>query len=229
MLKWDQVGERLYETGTDRGVLFVTDADGKYGEGVAWNGLTGVSNSPDGAETTPQYADNQIYINLVSAENYKGTINALMSPPEFDVCDGTVSPVEGVGITQQTRRTFGFAYRTLIGNDVSGTDKGYKIHLVYGAIASPSSREYSTTNDSPEALGLSWDFSTTPVEVTGMKSTAYIVIDSTLADPAALKALEDMLYGDGEDNATATLPTPDELIELMKSKSTTTTTTTTGE
>lgn len=218
-IKWNQTGENKYETGLDQGVLFPTTVDGTYGPGVAWNGLTAVSEAPSGAEATPVYADNKKYITLQSAEELGLTIEAYMSPEEFDVCDGTVSPSEGVTLYQQERRAFGMAYRTKIGNDVAGQDLGYKIHLIWGALAAPSERAHATINESPEAMTLSWECTTTAVPVTGFKPTARMTIDSTQADAADLAAFEAILYGtDAAGEATAIaprLPLPDEIITLF--------------
>jgi hypothetical protein len=210
MLSWDEVGEREYETGVDRGVLYQPDGAGAYGDGVPWNGLTTVTESPSGAESNPQFADNIKYLNLLSAEEFGGTIEAFTYPDEFGQNDGTVQPSAGVSLAQQGRRTFGLCYRTLLGNDTDGTDHGYKLHLVYGALASPSEKAYATINDSPEAIAFSWEFSTTPVSVTGHKPTALITIDSTEVPPAALATLEGILYADD-----ARLPLPDEVIDIF--------------
>jgi hypothetical protein len=210
-LTWDQVGERLYETGVDHGVLYIP-TDGVYDVGVAWNGLVTVTESPSGAELTPTYADNIKYITLVSVEEFGGTIEAYTYPDEFMQCDGSAEPEPGVNIGQQNRAVFGLCYRSLLGNDTDGQDHGYKLHLVYGALASPSEKPYSTVNDSPEAITFSWEFSTTPVPVTGYKPSATIVLDSTKVDAGALAALEDILYGSvGVDPR---LPLPDEIISL---------------
>ena len=211
-LVWDQEGQKLYETGVDKGVLFPYD-NGTYGKGVAWNGLTAVNESPSGAEPTALWADNRKYLELISTEEFGFTIEAYMSPEEFDACDGSLEIAPGVYAGQQNRKSFGFSYRTLIGNDADGTDYGYKIHIVYGAKAKPSSRDNATVNDSPEARTLSWECSTTPVDVPGGKPTAHLVIDSTKVDAEKLAALEEMLYG-GE--AEAKLPTIAEVIELLK-------------
>lgn len=213
MLTWDESGKKFYETGVDRGVLYPRNTTGTYEKGVAWSGLTTVSESPSGAEANALYADNQKYLSLISAEEFGGTIEAYMYPDEFTECDGSKEIATGVFATQQTRKHFGFSYRTLIGNDSEGTDKGYKIHLVYDATASPSEKSNSTVNDSPEALTLSWEFTTTPVSCSGMKPTAHVVIDSTKADPAALTALEKILYGDTDTEAR--LPLPDELATIF--------------
>lgn len=213
-LTWDGSGERLYETGVDRGVLYVMSTGGTYGTGVAWNGLTGVTESPSGAEETALYADNIKYVSLYSAEEFGATIEAYTYPDEFEACNGSAELVDGVTIGQQTRKTFGFSYRTLIGNDTDGQNHGYKIHLVYGATASPSEKAYATVNDSPEAVTFSWEITTTPVNVTGMSPTASITIDSTKADPECLAALEAKLYG-SEPSGTPTLPLPDEVKTIM--------------
>ena len=212
-LVWDAVGKRYYETGVDHGVLYLRDETGAYTKGVAWNGLTAVSEAPSGAESNPQYADNIKYLNLVSAEEFSATIEAFTYPDEFEECDGSATLATGVTIAQQDRKTFGFSYRTKVGNDVAGQDLGYKIHLVYGCLAAPSERGYQTVNDSPEALTFSWEVSTTPVPVTGFKPTATVTINSRTTDPAKLKALEDLLYGT---NATeARLPMPDAIAALI--------------
>lgn len=194
-LKWDQVGERVYETGVDHGVLYLPDSAGNYDTGVAWNGLVSVTESPSGAEASPQYADNIKYLNLVSAEEFGATIEAFTYPDEFAQCDGTAAPTPGVLIGQQSRRIFGLSYRSRVGNDVDGTDFGYKLHLIYGALAAPTEKGYTTINDSPEAITFSWEVSTTPVEVPGFKPTAQLTVDSTKVDADALDALEALLYG----------------------------------
>jgi hypothetical protein len=212
-LVWDQVGERLYETGVDHGVLYLPDATGVYNTGFAWNGLTTVTESPSGAEASPQYADNIKYLNLISAEEFGGTIEAFTYPDEFAECDGSAVPSPGVILGQQGRKMFGLSYRTQVGNDLEGTEHGYKLHLLYGCQAAPSEKAYATINDSPEALAFSWEITTTPAPTTGYKPTSLIVIDSTVVDSADLTALETILYG-----AAATepkLPTPDEVIALF--------------
>jgi hypothetical protein len=214
-LKWDVSGERLYETGISNGVLYVQDENGKYPKGVAWNGLTAVTESPSGAETTALYADNIKYINLLSTEEFGATIEAYQSPAEFDECDGTKSVVEGVSFGQQDRKQFGLAYKTILGNDIDKNNHGYKLHLVYGALAAPSEKAYNTVNDSPEAITLSWEISTTPVEVEGFKPTATVTIDSTKVDAKKLKKLEDILFG-SESGDGPRLPLPDEIVTLMK-------------
>jgi DNA-binding protein YbaB len=212
-LTWDQVGEKLYETGVDHGVLYIPDAAGVYNTGFAWNGLTTVTESPTGAASTPQYADNIKYLNLISAEEFGATIEAFTYPDEFGQCDGTATPNDGVSVGQQGRKMFGLSFRTRVGNDVDGTEFGYKLHLVYGAQAAPSQKAYATINDSPAAIAFSWDITTTPVPVTGLKPTSLIVIDSTVVDPTDLKALEDLLYGAAA--LEAALPTPDAVIALF--------------
>lgn len=214
-LAWDQVGERLYETGVDHGVLYIPDGNGDYNSGYAWNGLTTVTESPSGAESNPQFADNIKYLNLLSAEEFGATIEAFTYPDEFAQCDGTALPTPGLAIGQQSRRQFGLAYRTRVGNDLEGTDHGYKLHLIYGALAAPSEKAYATINDSPEAIAFSWDVSTSPILVEGYNPTAQLVIDSTQVDPADLTALEDILFGTVGDNAR--LPLPNEVITLFGS------------
>jgi hypothetical protein len=205
-LVWDQTGERLYETGVDHGVLYIPDVNGVYNTGFAWNGLTTVTESPSGAEASAQYADNIKYLNLISAEEFGATIEAFTYPSEFEQCDGSASPTPGVAIGQQNRKMFGLSYRTLLGNDVEGTDLGYKLHLIYGATAAPTEKAYATVNDSPEAITFSWEVTTSPVAVPGYKPTASVTIDSTKVDAAKLADLEEILYGSvGVDPA---LPTP---------------------
>lgn len=211
-LSWDNSGERLYETGVKNGVLYVQNA-GKYPKGVAWNGLTAVTESPSGAEATPLYADDIKYLELTSEEEFGGTIEAYTYPDEFAECDGSAELVQGVKISQQKRKAFGLAYRTTIGNDEDGNDHGYKLHLVYGCKAAPSEKAYATINDSPEAITFSWEFTTTPVAVAGHKPTAHIEIDSTKADPTCLAALEAKLFGTESDEPQ--LPLPDEVKTLM--------------
>lgn len=213
-LKWDQTGERLYETGVDKVVLFPMESTGQYGAGVAWNGITAVNESPSGAEPTALYANNGKYLNLISNEDFAATIEAYTYPDEFEECDGSKEIAPGVVIGQQKRKVFGLAYRSLIGNDVDGNDHGYKLHLVYGCLAAPSENNHSTVNDSPEAGTMSWSVSTTPVEVADAKPTATVTIDSTKADKTKLKKLEDMLYG--TEQAESKLPLPAEVITLMK-------------
>jgi hypothetical protein len=211
-LLWDQSGERYYETGVDQGVLYIPNS-GVYDTGYAWNGLSAVTEKPSGAEATPVYADNTKYLNLQSAEDFGGTIEAYTYPDAFMQCDGTSIQNAGVFVAQQTRKTFGLSYRTKKGNDVSGNDLGYKLHLVYGALAAPSEKAFSTVNDTPEAVTFSWDFTTTPVAVTGLKNTALLVVDSTKVTPANLTSLEDALYGTAGSNPR--LPLPDEVIGIF--------------
>ena len=212
-LVWDKTGERLYETGVKQGVLYPQAAGGTYPKGVAWNGLTNITESPSGAEATALYADDIKYLNLVSAEEFGGTIEAYTYPDEFAECDGSAALTEGVFIGQQDRKTFGLCYRTTLGNDVDSNGHGYKLHLIYGAIAAPSEKAYNTINDSPEAITFSWEFSTTPVNVNGFKPTASITIDSTKVDAEKLTALEKILYGDTE--VEPRLPLPDEVAQTM--------------
>lgn len=214
-ITWDDTGKRIYETGVDHGVLYpYGTSEAPYGTGVAWNGLTNVSESPSGAEPSPIYADNIKYVNLMSNEEFGATIEAYTYPDEFAECDGSKELAPGVYAGQQARKTFGLSYRTKIGNDVDGEDHGYKLHLIYGALAAPSERSYATINDSPEAITFSWEISTTPVEVTGGKPTACITIDSTKVDKTKLDALEKILYGDGATGPK--LPLPDEVAEMLK-------------
>lgn len=216
LIKWDEVGKKLYETGVDHGVLYLQIADGTYPVGVPWNGLISITQSPSGAESNPQYADNIKYLNLLSAEEFGGSIEAFTYPDEFAECDGSAELEVGVSIGQQPRKTFGLCYRTVLGNDTQGEAYGYKLHLVYGALASPSERQNQTISESPEATTFSWDFTTTPVPVTGFKPTAYLVVDSTKVDPADLAALEEILYGEtGTPDTPGRLPLPDEIATLM--------------
>ena len=221
-LKWDKTGERFYETGVKNCVLYIPTG-GVYSKGVAWNGVTAITESPSGAEATPLYADDMKYLNLYSTEEFGATIEAYTYPDEFAECDGSSSIADGVIIGQQTRKPFGLCYKTTLGNDTNGNDLGYKLHIIYGAMASPSEKAYATINDSPEAITFSWEVTTTPVEVTGKKPTASIVIDSTKADSSKLAALEVILYGkdatgpDKNDGVEPRLPLPDEIAELMAS------------
>ncbi len=228
-LVWDNTGERLYETGVSKGVLYPIQSGGVYTKGVAWNGLTAVTESPSGAEATGLYADNIKYLNLISAEEFGGTIEAYMAPDEFAECDGSVEVAPGVYAGQQSRKMFGLAYTTVIGNDVDSNDHGYEIHLVYGCMASPSEKGYESVNDSPTALTLSWDFTTTPVNITSvvdgvtkLKPTATLVFKSTKVDTKKMAALEEILYGkdptgeDTNDGVEPRLPLPDEIISIMK-------------
>jgi hypothetical protein len=212
-LVWDQVGQRYYETGVDKGVLYLRDNAGVYGVGYAWNGLITVTESPGGADANPLYADNIKYLNLIATETLDGTIEAYTYPEEFGVCDGTTVPQPGVHIGQQSRRTFGMSYRTRKGNDALGIDYGYKLHLLYGALAAPSEKAYGTINDTPDALTFSWGFSTTAVPVTGAKPTSLITIDSTKVQAGALATLEAALYGDADTGAS--LPLPDEVVTMF--------------
>jgi hypothetical protein len=211
-LEWDLVGERYYETGIDHGVLYIPDETGVYSEGVAWNGLTSVSETPTGAEANAQYADNIKYLNLISVEEFGATLEAFTYPDEFAQFDGLGVPSPGVFVGQQPRKTFGLSYRTRVGNDLEGDGYGYKLHLVYGCIASPSEKAYNTINDSPEAITFSWELSTTPVPVTGFKPTSLIVVDSSSVDAGKLADLEEELYGGA---ASARLPLPDEVLTIM--------------
>lgn len=212
-LTWDNSGERLYETGVDHGVLYLIDEGGEYTPGVAWNGLTTVTESPAGADATPQFADNIKYLNLIAAETFGGTIEAFTYPDEFAECDGTAEPTDGVAVHQQGRRPFGLCYRTLLGSDTEGTEHGYKLHLMYGAQAAPSEKAYASVNDSPAAIAFSWAVSTTPVGVTGYKPTSLITIDSTKVDATVLQDLLDILYGA---TATPRMPLPDEIIGMFE-------------
>ena len=212
-LVWDATGERKYENGVRNGVLYVMDESGTYPKGVAWNGLTAVTESPSGAEATALYADDVKYLNLISAEEFGATVEAYTYPDEFAQCNGEASLVEGVTIGQQPRKTFGMAYRTVLGNDIENESYGYKLHLIYGAVASPSEKAYATINDSPEAITFSWELKTTPVVVNGFKPTASLTIDSTKANAAKLAALEDILFG--SESGEARLPLPNEIATLM--------------
>ena len=213
-LVWDKTGERYYETGVDHGVLYPLSSEGTYNKGVAWNGLISVSESPSGAEPEALWADNMKYLNLMSAEEFGATIECYTYPEEFAECDGSAEIAPGVMIGQQKRKTFGMAYRTLIGNDVDGTDHGYKLHLIYGALASPSEKGYNTVNDSPEAITFSYELSTTPVNVEDFKPTASLTIDSTKVDAGKLAELEAILFGSEAEEAR--LPLPDEVAGIFK-------------
>lgn len=214
-VEWDKTGERRYETGIDHGVLYKWDGTG-YSGGVAWNGLTSVNETPSGAESNPQYADNIVYINLISAEEFAATIEALTYPVEFAECDGSVEVAPGVYIGQQGRKMFGFCYRSYIGDDVNGQTGAYKLHMIYGCQASPSEKGYQTINNSPEAIAFSWEVSTTPVNVPGYQPTSLITIDSSKTDPEKMKALEDILYGTEEGDTPPKMPMPGEIMEMMK-------------
>jgi hypothetical protein len=213
-LVWDKTGERFYETGVKNGVLYTKDETGEYTNGVAWNGLTAVTESPSGAEASPLYADDIKYLNLMSNEEFGATIEAYTYPPEFAECDGSASLATGVYIGQQTRKEFGMCYKTVLGNDSEYNDYGYKLHLIYNALAAPSEKAYSSINDSPEAITFSWEITTTPVSVTGFKPTASVTIDSTKVDAAKLAELEAILFG--SESEEARLPLPDEIAELFK-------------
>lgn len=212
-LVWDAVGERLYETGVNNGVLFVQDDLGVYGQGVAWNGLISVSEKPSGAEPTPLYADNIKYLTLVGAEEFGATVEAYTYPDEFSECDGSYETSDGVFIGQQRRKKFGLVFKTLMGNDTLGNSLGYKLHVIYGALASPSEKAYATINDSPEALTFSWEITTSPVEVDGYLPTAMLIIDSTKADPTKLADLEEQLFG--AYLVESNLPLPDAIITML--------------
>lgn len=212
-LVWDQSGKRLYETGVDHGVLYPIQTGGVYSKGVAWNGLTAVTESPSGSDVNDIYADNMKYLGLVGAEKFGATVEAYTYPDEFAECDGSVELVKGATIGQQNRKVFGMVYRTVIGNDVDGNEHGYKLHLIYGATAAPSEKAYNTINEDPEAITFSWELSTTPVNVTGHKPTASLTIDSTKADPTKLAELEKILFGDTETEPR--LPLPDEIAQLL--------------
>jgi hypothetical protein len=211
---WDQIGERFYETGVKNGVLYVQDDEGNYGNGVAWNGLTAVTESPSGAEATALYADDIKYVNLMSAEEFGATIEAYTYPDEFEACDGSASLAAGVSIGQQPRKAFGLCYKTVVGNDVQGNALGFKIHLIYGAKAAPSERAFQTINDSPEAITFSWELTTTPVNVSGYQPTANLVIDSTKVAPEALAKIEAKLFGTESEEPILLLP--DEVVALIK-------------
>lgn len=213
-ITWDNIGERFYETGVDHGVLYPVSDEGSYDTGVAWNGLTAVTEAPSGAEPNPQYADNIKYLNLLSVEEFGGTIEAFTYPQEFEQCDGTATLTSGVTIGQQNRKTFGLSYRTKVGNDTNGMDHGYKLHLVYGALAAPSERAYATVNDSPEAMTFSWEFTTTAVDVPDFKPTAILTVDSTTVAGGDLSALEAVLYGDDTGDGPR-LPLPAEVASLV--------------
>lgn len=219
LLKWDETGERTYETGVKNAVLYTLDNENKYSNGVAWNGITSISESPDGAEPNDLYADDIKYLSLISAETFGATVEAYTYPDEFAICDGSAELANGVTIGQQNRPMFGLCYKTTYGNDVKGNDYGYKLHIVYGCKASPSERGYETINDSPDAITFSWEINTTPVSVKGFKPTATVVIDSTKADKTKLEALEQILFGtpagEGGTEIQPRLPLPDEIKQLM--------------
>ena len=213
-LEWDKTGEKLYETGVSQCALYVQGDGGTYPKGVAWNGITAINESPSGAEANPIYADNIKYLNLISTEEFGATIEAYTYPEEFNVCDGTAEIAKGVTIGQQKRKTFGLCYKTIVGNDTDSNEHGYKLHIIYGALAAPSEKNYETVNDSPDAITFSWEVSTTPVNVNGNKPTASLTIDSTKVNKEKLAKLEDILYGSAE--ADARLPLPDEIATVMK-------------
>lgn len=214
-LVWDKTGEKIYETGVKQGVLYPQDDKGEYPKGVAWNGLTAITESPSGAEATALYADDIKYVNLRSAEEFGATVEAYTYPDEFAACDGSAELAPGVNIGQQKRQAFGLSYRTVVGNDVAENDYGYKLHIIYGATASPSEKAYASINDSPEAITFSWELTTTPVSIDGFKPTASLTIDSTKVDAAKLKSLEAILYG--SESEEARLPLPSEIATLMGS------------
>lgn len=214
-LVWDKTGDRLYETGVKQCVLY-PQVSGAYPKGVAWNGITSVTESPSGAEPSPLYADDIKYLNLMSTEEFGASIEAYMYPEEFEACDGSAEIAPGVSIGQQKRQSFGLCYRTIIGNDTESNEHGYKLHIIYGALAAPSEKAYATVNDSPEAITFSWELSTTPVNVTGGNPTASLTIDSTKVNAEKLKALEDILYGSESESTGPRLPLPDEIATLLK-------------
>lgn len=213
-LVWDEVGTKTYETGTSKGVLYPQDDSGSYPKGVAWDGLTGVNENPSGAEETPIYADDIQYLSLMSIEKFSATVTCYKTPEEFDACDGSAEIADGVTVGQQDRQPFGMCYRTTIGNDTKKNAYGYKLHIIYGATAKPSAKDYKSVNESPEAMELSYELSTTPVSVKGMKPSASLSINSTKINPAALAALEKVLYG--SEDADARLPLPDEIASIVK-------------
>lgn len=216
-LVWDVAGAKNYESGVDRGVLYIPDGTGAYSAGYAWNGLTGVNETPSGATPTAKYADNTKYLNLLSIEEFAGEISAYTYPDQFAQCDGSAAPAVGVSIGQQPRHNFGLSYRTKLGNDVAGLDNGYKLHLVYGALAEPAQKQYASVNATPDAIEFKWKFSTTPVAVTGLKNSAILVVDSTKVTAAALAILENFLYGAA---GAARLPLPDEVVSIFSTAQT---------
>ena len=215
-LKWDNPGERYYETGVKNCVLYVQNESGAYPKGVAWNGITAITESPSGAESTPLYADDTKYLNLISNEEFGATIEAYTYPDEFAECDGTAELAEGIKLGQQPRKQFGLCYLTTLGNDLKKNDYGYKLHLVYGCTAAPSEKGYATINDSPEAITFSWEVSTTPVDVPGFKPTAHVELDSTKIEKTKLEKIEAKLYGTDEPSGEPTLLMPDEIINMLK-------------
>lgn len=212
-LTWDTAGQRYYETGVKRGVLYIQNSNGTYGNGVAWNGIIAISESPSGAEASPIYADDIKYLNLYSTEEFAASLEAYSSPASFAECDGTSSPVAGMFVGQQARKSFGICYRTSVGNDIDGDSYGYKLHFIYGCKASPSEKSYQTVNDSPEAMSFSWEITTTPVDVAGLKPTATVVVDSTQCNATCLAALEDIIYGTS--GTEPRLPLPDEIKTIL--------------
>ena len=213
-LVWDQTGQKFFETGVSNGVLYVSDGQGGYLKGVAWNGLTSVAENPSGAESNPVYADNIKYLNIISAEEFGATIEAYTYPDEFMECDGSAQVVAGVNIGQQARKSFGISYRTRVGNDVAGDNLGYKIHVIYNCQAAPSGKTYSTVNESPEAITFSWEVTTTPVPVEGYRPTATVVFDSTKIDAGKMAAVENALYGGA--SSEPGLPSIEELLALVQ-------------
>ena len=215
-LIWDEVGQRFFETGVKNGVLYVQNNDGSYANGVVWNGLTAITESPSGAEETPLYADDVKYLTLRSAEEFGATIEAFTYPEEFEQCDGSALIAEGITIGQQARKAFGLCYRTAVGNDIQGQEFSYKLHIIYGCTVAPSEKSYSTINDNPEAITFSWELSTVPVPVDGFKPTASLVIDANKVDAGKLQLLENALFGDAENEAKLLLP--NQIMELMKTE-----------
>ena len=215
-LIWDEVGQRFFETGVKNGVLYVQNNDGSYANGVVWNGLTAITESPSGAEETPLYADDVKYLTLRSAEEFGATIEAFTYPEEFEQCDGSAQIAQGITIGQQARKAFGLCYRTAVGNDIQGQEFSYKLHIIYGCTVAPSEKSYSTINDNPEAITFSWELSTVPVPVDGFKPTASLVIDADKVDAGKLQLLENALFGDAENEATLLLP--NQIMELMKTE-----------
>ena len=215
-LIWDEVGQRFFETGVKNGVIYVQNNDGSYANGVVWNGLTAITESPSGAEETPLYADDVKYLTLRSAEEFGATIEAFTYPEEFEQCDGSATIADGITVGQQARRAFGLCYRTAVGNDIQGQEFSYKLHIIYGCTVAPSEKSYSTINDNPEAITFSWELSTVPVPVDGFKPTASLVIDANKVEAGKLQLLENALFGDAENEATLLLP--NQIMELMKAE-----------
>jgi hypothetical protein len=212
-LVWDAEGQKTYETGVEKCVLYLRASNGTYPKGVAWNGIATISENPSGAEASSLYADNKKYLSLMSTEELALSVEAYTYPEEYAECDGSAQAIDGVHVAQQRRKSFGLCYKTLFGNDTEGTDHGYKLHLVYGCLASPSEKQFSSVNESPEAISFSWEINTTPIDVKGFKPTALIIIDSTKVNAAKLKALEDTLYG--TDTTEAKLPLPNEVLTIL--------------